>query len=101
PFPRISFLAGAMDEATLYARALGPAEIRAIMLSRGTGKCKEPPSIVAQPAAARVNEGGAALFAVTAAGNPILKYQWRRNGTNLPGATGASLILTNVQLAQA
>lgn len=99
PFPGAS--AGAMDEVGLFARALSAAEIRAIVLSRGTGLCKEPPTIVSQPANVRVNEGGDATFAVVASGNPILKYQWRRSTTNLVGATGTSLVLTNVQLVQA
>ncbi|MBI3849394.1 MAG: immunoglobulin domain-containing protein [Verrucomicrobia bacterium] len=93
--------AGALDEVSLYARALSAAEIRTIMLSRGVGKCQEPPVIVSQPVSIRVNEGADATFSVAASGNPILKYQWRRDGVNLPGATGASIVLTNVQFAQA
>ncbi|HWN95353.1 MAG TPA: hypothetical protein VNT99_10005, partial [Methylomirabilota bacterium] len=30
-----------------------------------------------------------------------LQYQWRANGTNLPGATNATLVLANVDLTQA
>src|SRR6185369_11934878 len=55
--PRFSDSGGAMDEVTLYARALGPSEIRSIMLARANGKCRVPPSIVAQPVSARVNGG--------------------------------------------
>jgi hypothetical protein len=92
---------GSLDEVSLYARALTPAEIRSLMLARGAGKCKEPPAILSQPANLRVNQGGTATFSVTASGNPILRYQWRLNGINLPGATTTSLILTNAQLPQA
>ncbi len=39
-----------------------------------------------------------ATFTVTAYGTGILTYQWRKNGVNIPGATGTSLTITNVQL---
>jgi hypothetical protein len=91
----------ALDEVSLYARALSPAEIRTIMLARGTGKSKDPPVVISAPAGLRANVGGTATFSVTASGNPILKYQWRRDGVALPGATRATLVLTNIQFAQA
>ena len=40
-------------------------------------------------------------FSVTAGGSPPLRYQWRWNGTNLAGASGTSLTLTNVGPFQA
>jgi len=92
---------GAEDEVSLYARALTSAEIRALMPARGAGKAKEPPVIHSQPAAVRANPGTTATFTVTASGNPILKYQWRRDGITLPGATGSTILLTNVQLTEA
>jgi hypothetical protein len=100
PFPGWSSF-GALDEVSLYARALAPAEIRAIMLARGAGKRKDAPAILSQPAAVRANVGATVSFAVTASGNPMLKYQWRQNGLALPGATGSTLVLANLQLAQA
>jgi hypothetical protein len=36
-------------------------------------------------------------FTVGASGSAPFVYQWRKDGTNLPGATSASLLLTNVQ----
>jgi hypothetical protein len=92
---------GSLDEASLYARALSPAEIRSIMLARGAGKSKDPPIIIFQPASLRANLGAAATFTVTAGGNPILKYQWRRNSVALAGATGSALVLTNLQSTNA
>ncbi len=100
PIPFRASSSDALDEVSLYARALSPAEIRAIMLSRGTGKSKDPPVVVSNPVSVRASLGGSATFTVTVSGNPILRYQWRRNGFGLPGATGSSLVLTNVQLAQ-
>lgn len=48
------------------------------------------PAITTQPAAMTVNAGQAATFSVVATGTAPLAYQWRRNGINLSGATGAS-----------
>ncbi|MGA2751145.1 MAG: C10 family peptidase [Verrucomicrobiota bacterium] len=58
-----------------------------------------PPVITAQPQNQLfVDLGGAATFSVSALGNAPISYQWRFNGTNLPGAIAASLTITNVQL---
>ncbi|MFO1500751.1 MAG: immunoglobulin domain-containing protein [Verrucomicrobiota bacterium] len=56
-----------------------------------------PPLITAQPSNALLAEGGAGLLSVTVAGSPILSYQWRRNGTNLTGATSSGLGLSSAQ----
>jgi alpha-tubulin suppressor-like RCC1 family protein len=42
-----------------------------------------------------------ARFLASANGAQPLKYQWRFNGTNLPGANSALLELTNIQINQA
>ena len=60
-----------------------------------------PPAITSQPESQTVGRGLSASFTVTAIGTPPLHYQWRLNGTNVSGGTGSSLVLTNVQLAQA
>ena len=59
-----------------------------------------PPIIVTQPASQAVFAGGAANFAVLSAGRLPLTYHWRWNGTNLPGATNATLALTNLTAGQ-
>ena len=59
------------------------------------------PSISDQPDALTVIEGQNAAFSVTADGTAPLSYQWRHTGTNLPGATTASLNLNSVVDAQA
>jgi len=38
-------------------------------------------------------------FSVSAYGTGTLNYQWRKNGVNIPGQTGTSITITNVQLA--
>ncbi|MHB8519616.1 MAG: immunoglobulin domain-containing protein [Limisphaerales bacterium] len=45
----------------------------------------------------RVWLGSAASFRPIITGAEPVSYQWRLNGTNLPGATNAALVLTNVQ----
>ena len=57
------------------------------------------PGITNQPLGTNVAVGGTATLAVTASGPDPFFYQWRCNGTNLSGATNASLRLENVQAA--
>lgn len=47
----------------------------------------QPPNITLQPANRTVTEPAAAIFSVRATGDPPMSYQWRRNGTDIPGAT--------------
>ena len=58
------------------------------------------PTILQHPASQTVHGGTNVLLFVAAEGSGSLAYQWRHNGTNLPGATNAFLLLTNVHLAQ-
>jgi hypothetical protein len=90
-----------VDEMSIYSRALSATEIQAIYLADSTGKCHQAPSILMQPASQMVTETSNVTFAVTAAGTPQLRYQWRLNGTNIAGATGTSLTLANVQASSA
>ena len=97
------YFKGQLDEVDLFNRALSASEIQAIYTAGSAGKCPlgVRPSIVAQPVTQAVLAGSTATFTVTAAGPPPLSYQWRFNGTNVAGATGTSLMLSNVQCAQA
>ena len=57
------------------------------------------PTITMQPAD-RVNSvGTGTMFAVTATGSPTLRYQWKRNGTAIPGANGATYEFSNAPLS--
>ena len=47
------------------------------------------PAIVTPPAAQSAAAGQSAQFSVTAAGSPLLTYQWQKNSVNIAGATGA------------
>ena len=52
------------------------------------------PTITTQPQGETKNPGETAAFSVAATG--ATGYQWQRNGINIPGATGATLTLPNV-----
>ncbi len=58
-----------------------------------------PPAITTQPTNQAVYAGGAVTFTVAATGPGPLYYQWQFgvNGTNIVGATNATLNLINVQ----
>ena len=55
------------------------------------------PYIVSQPTNVTVFQGGTASFSVSASANPSPTFQWRLNGTNIGGATSASLVIPNAQ----
>lgn len=57
--------------------------------------------ITAQPSGGSVVAGGSHTFTVTATGSAPITYQWRKNGTNIGGATSSSLALTNIQAGDA
>ena len=57
-------------------------------------------AITAQPTAQTVCAGAAATFSVTATGNN-LSYQWRKNGTNISGATASSFSIAAATAADA
>ncbi|MEK4364113.1 immunoglobulin domain-containing protein [Paenibacillus sp. FSL M8-0212] len=55
------------------------------------------PAITSQPSDQTVTEGQTATFSVTASGDAPLSYQWKKNGTDITGATSATLTITNAQ----
>ncbi len=58
-------------------------------------------AILAAPQSQTVGVGGSVSFTVVASGSPPLSYQWRLNGVDLAGGTGATLTLNNVQTTAA
>jgi hypothetical protein len=102
------FFNGLIDEATVYSTALSAAQVQALYGAAIAGKCPLPfaPSIATQPQDLAAVRGSIASFSVAAGGSLPLSYQWRLNGTNIlaasnPTAASATLVLSNVQSAQA
>lgn len=60
-----------------------------------------PPTITAQPQAQAVLGGQSVTLTTVAAGSGSLTYQWQRDGTNLPGATNATLVVAAAQAGDA
>jgi len=56
----------------------------------------QPPVITAQPLDLSTTPGLTATFSVTVSGPGPFQYQWRFNGTNIAGATNATLVLAPV-----
>jgi len=60
-----------------------------------------PPIILGQPVKQTVELGQIATFSVVVADASGVTFQWKFNGVDIPGATGDSLLLTNVSAANA
>jgi uncharacterized repeat protein (TIGR03806 family) len=58
-----------------------------------------PPVVAAQPVPQTVPAGGAAFFRVAAYGSGPLRYQWQRDGRDLPGATAATYVIRSAAAA--
>jgi len=60
---------------------------------------RQPPMVEAQPSTLNVGPNDPAVFCVTVSGDALLRYQWRKNGVNLPGETNRCLMIERVQVA--
>jgi hypothetical protein len=93
---------GDIDEVALYGRALSTNEIAAIYHAGSAGKCTDnlPPSIATPPQGQTVSAGAGVTLTVGAVGTGPFSYQWTFNGTNIAGATNATLSLSNLHVFQ-
>ncbi|MES2920362.1 MAG: immunoglobulin domain-containing protein [Verrucomicrobiota bacterium] len=57
-----------------------------------------PPIVGTHPQGQSMPAGSDVILSADAAGLPPITWQWRRNGTDLPGDTATTLTLTNLQL---
>jgi hypothetical protein len=62
---------------------------------------QEAPIITSQPQDKTAVFGGTVTFEVAAQGNPAPTFQWQRNGADIPGATSATLTLSNLSKGDA
>src|SRR6201999_888953 len=58
------------------------------------------PQILRPPVGLTANVGRNVTLQATVVGSAPLSYQWLLNGTNIPGATSASLVITDIQFAK-
>jgi hypothetical protein len=87
------------DGARFSVRASNPAgQVVSGEAALTVGAAAVPPGITQQPADVAVGVGQAAAFSVVASGTQPLAYQWRRNGTDIAGATGTSYTLAAATL---
>lgn len=64
--------------------------------SNATLTVNVPPAFTAQPQSEAAVAGGTVIFAASASGTPPLKFQWRKNGGNISGATNTSHTIAGV-----
>src|SRR4051812_4184992 len=70
-------------------------------LARGTGSVYRvdygatAPTITSHPASTTVQPGASATFSVRASGPAPLRYQWKRDGTDIPGATAQDYVIAS------
>jgi autotransporter-associated beta strand protein len=102
---------GTVDGAAIYGKALTQLQLQAIY-GAGSGVSNFPPLIWAQPVSLSRYEHQTAVFNAQASGDQPLSYQWKYfdgvstytdivNGSRISGATGTSLAISNLALADA
>ena len=95
---------GLVDEVASFNRALTSSEIASTYQGGSAGMCftNDPAPVFAhQPKSQTGYLLGSATLSAAAMGTPRPSYQWRFNGNPIPGATNASLTLTNLALSNA
>ena len=92
------FLNGTIDEVKLYNTEFTAQQVVAVKNSYAAAP--QPGMPVASPTNS-VYGGTVVTLTVPVVGLPPLQYQWQKNGTNLPGATSATLVLSNILAADA
>ena len=71
----------------------------ALFGSVGSWRPATLPTITSQPTNKTVSAGSPASFSTAAFSQPAPSYQWRKNGTNIAGATNATLGIASATLA--
>lgn len=87
------------DQATYQVVVTSPSNI--ILSDAVTLTVNSPPTITVEPADQSLKYGAAAVFSVEAKGSGTPTYQWRKNDTNISGATSATLTLPQIAMTDA
>jgi parallel beta-helix repeat protein len=85
---------GAIDEVSVYNRALSASEIAVIYGAASAGKCGQAPAVVSQPQNLSIPVGSTAVFNASVLGARPLNYQWMFDSNSIPGATNCTLSFT-------
>jgi len=92
--PGTAYVGMAVSNHPESGTARATAQFRDISLDAGTPVA---PAILTQPYSEIANPGSPVTFSVTAVGRGTLSYQWFRNGTEMSGATNATLAVAAVE----
>jgi len=95
-----NFFYGAIDEVSVYSRALEASEVQSIYAAGSAGKCTSL-SISSQPTNEVGVLGRTNSFSVSVFGLPPLTYQWLFNTNPIPDATNSVLTLSDIQFTNA
>jgi hypothetical protein len=98
--PELSFTLDFPDQAGDYRVEVRNA-FGTVLSATAVLTVRDAPIIVSQPQSQAVAVGDTVTFAVTADGAQPFTYQWTKNGTDIPGASGATLTLGSVALGDA
>jgi hypothetical protein len=81
------FFNGDIDEVVIYNRSLAPEEITALQVAGRAGTyAPKTVAITGSPRSTTVMAGTRQVLAGSASGSVPLSFQWRKDGTNIPGA---------------
>jgi hypothetical protein len=95
------------DSFTISKAGAGDAATYSVVVGNSVGSVPSDPAVVSvaegvritrQPASQTSLVGLTTTLSVAAAGTGPLSYQWRKGGDELPGQTGASLVLSALKL---
>ncbi len=86
---------------TVYLRKAGSSGYQTGTFTMTPPPANVAPTISTQPQSRTTNAGASITFSVIASGTPAPSYQWRKDGTNLAGATSASYTIASPQVSHA
>jgi hypothetical protein len=91
--------AGAVSDSWSITTGTVASQTKVVMSVPSTAVAPVAPTITIPPANRTVTEGQTATFTVSVSGTAPFTYQWKKNNTNIPGATGASYTTPATTLA--
>ena len=89
------FFPGRIDEVAVYTNVLTAAQVQA-HYAAAFFPANAAPRFTLSPQSRAVLSGDSYTLAASVQGEPVVTYQWQLAGTNLPGATNATLALSPV-----